>query len=52
MSPDAVDNDVRTMVDAVALRDKLALQVQGLIDDAGTTSTPDERRAIHLVTGR
>jgi hypothetical protein len=45
MSPDAVDTDLRTSVDAVALRDKLALQVQGLIDEAGTTSTPDERRA-------
>jgi hypothetical protein len=45
MPPDAVDNEPRTMADAVALRDKLALQVQGLIDEAGTTATPDERRA-------
>ncbi len=44
MSSDAVDTEPRTMFDAVALRDKLTLQVQGLIDDAGTTSKPDERR--------
>jgi len=45
MAPDAVDTEPRNMLDAVALRDKLSLQVQGLIDDAGTTSKPDERRA-------
>ena len=44
MAPDVVDTDLRTAADAVALRDKLSLQVQGLIDDAGTTSQPDERR--------
>ena len=45
MLSDAVDTESRTMVDAVALRDKLSLQVQGLIDDAGTKPKRDERRA-------
>jgi hypothetical protein len=45
MPPDAVDNEPRTTFDAVALRDKLTLQVQGLIDDAGSAPSKDERRA-------
>ncbi len=45
MSLEAVDSELRTVFDADALRDSLSRQVQGLIDEAGTKSIPDERRA-------
>jgi hypothetical protein len=45
MVPDAVDTDLRTVFDADALRDSMSRQVQVLIDDAGTVSKKDERRA-------
>jgi PilZ domain-containing protein len=45
MSSGAVGIKPQSTPNAVALSDKLALQVQGLIDDAGTVSKKDERRA-------
>ena len=45
MAPDTADTDLRNVFDADVLRDSLSRQVQGLIDDAGTVSKKDERRA-------
>jgi hypothetical protein len=45
MAQDVVAAEPRKAPDIVALTDKLSNQVQGLIDDAGTTPQVDERRA-------
>ena len=44
MNQDAVGSPPPTAGDANALRDALSQQVQGLIDEARTTPTSDERR--------